>query len=38
MIEIGDAGKYFNDEQTSERQARVTLKYSCTSRFEQLTA
>ena len=37
MIEIGGAGKYLNDEQTSERQARVTLKYSCTSRFEQLT-
>ena len=37
MIEIGGAGKYLNDERTSERQARVTLKYSCTSRFEQLT-
>jgi len=37
MIEIGGAGKYLNDERTSERQARVTLKYSSTSRFEQLT-
>ena len=37
MIEIGGAGKYLNDEQNSERQARVTLKYSCTSRFEELT-
>ena len=37
MIEIGGAGKYLNDERTSERKARVTLKYSCTSRFEQLT-
>ena len=37
LIKIGGAGKYLNDERTSERQARVTLKYSCTSRFEQLT-
>ena len=37
MIEVGGAAKYFNDEQTSERQARVTLKYSSTSRIEQLT-
>ena len=37
LIEIGGAGKYLNDERTSEKQARVTLKYSCTSRFEQLT-
>ena len=37
MIEVGGAAKYLNDERTSERQARVTLKYSSTSRFEQLT-
>lgn len=37
MIEVGGAAKYLNDEKTSERQARVTLKYSSTSRFEQLT-
>ena len=36
MIEVGGAAKYFNDEQTSERQARVTLKYSSISRFEKL--
>ena len=37
MVNIGGTGKYLNDEQTSERQARVILKYSCTLRFEQLT-
>ena len=37
MIEVGGAAEYLNDEKTSERQARVTLKYSSLSRFEQLT-
>jgi hypothetical protein len=37
MIEVGGAGKYLNDEKTHERQARVTLKYSSTTRYEQLT-
>lgn len=37
MIEVGGAAKYLQDDRSSERQARVTLKYSSTSRFEQLT-
>ncbi len=37
MVEINGAAKYLDDDKSSERQARVTLKYSSTSRFEQLT-
>ena len=37
LFEVNGAAKFMNDQQTSEHQSRVTLKYSCTTRFEQLT-
>lgn len=37
MVTVGGAAKFLDDKKYSEQQARVTLKYSSTSRFEQLT-
>lgn len=37
ILEVGGAAKFMNDQTSSQRQSRVTLKYSCTTRFEQLT-
>ena len=37
LFEVNGAAKFINDKQSSEQQSRVTLKYSCTTRFEQLT-
>ncbi|XP_063814157.1 neoverrucotoxin subunit beta-like [Pseudophryne corroboree] len=37
LIEVGGSARYINDTKTSKNQARVTLKYSRTTRFEQLS-
>ena len=37
MVNVSGAAKYLDDKKTSEQQARVTLKYSSTTHFEQLT-
>nr|XP_025039726.1 stonustoxin subunit alpha-like [Pelodiscus sinensis] len=37
MIEVSGSAKYLNDTKTSKQQARVTLRYSATTRFEHLT-
>ncbi len=37
MVDVSGAAKFLNDKQSSEQQARVTLKYSSTTHFEQLT-
>ncbi|XP_075034338.1 uncharacterized protein LOC142095288 [Mixophyes fleayi] len=37
LIEVGGSASYLNDTKTSNSQARVTLKYSRTTRFEQLS-
>ena len=37
LVNVSGAGKYLDDRKSSRNQARVTLKYYCTSRFEQLT-
>ena len=37
MVELGGAAKFFNDKKSSELQARVTLKHSCTTHLEELT-
>lgn len=37
ILEVRGAAKFMNDQTSSQRQSRVTLKYSCTTRFEQLT-
>nr|XP_025035771.1 stonustoxin subunit alpha-like [Pelodiscus sinensis] len=37
LVEVGGSAKYLNDTKTSKHQARVTLQYSTTTRFEQLT-
>ncbi|XP_075773039.1 stonustoxin subunit alpha-like [Pelodiscus sinensis] len=37
LVEVGGSAKYLNDTKTSKQQARVTLQYSATTRFEQLT-
>ncbi|XP_040290001.1 neoverrucotoxin subunit alpha-like [Bufo bufo] len=36
MVEVGGSGKYFTDTKESKKQARVTLKYLRTTRFDQL--
>ncbi|XP_068939518.1 uncharacterized protein [Petaurus breviceps papuanus] len=36
MVEIGGSSKYLNDTKTSQKQARVTLKYSVTTQFSHL--
>uniref|UniRef100_K7F1K8 Fibronectin type-III domain-containing protein n=1 Tax=Pelodiscus sinensis TaxID=13735 RepID=K7F1K8_PELSI len=37
LVEVGGSAKYLNDTKTSKQQARVTLRYSATTRFEHLT-
>ncbi|XP_063819140.1 uncharacterized protein LOC135057172 [Pseudophryne corroboree] len=37
LIKVGGSASYLNDTKTSKNQARVTLKYSRTTRFEQLS-
>ncbi|XP_069087559.1 verrucotoxin subunit beta-like [Pleurodeles waltl] len=37
MIEVGGAAKYLKEMKSSKRQVRVTLQYSATTRFEELT-
>ena len=37
MVHVQGAAKFLNDRQSSRRQARVSLKYKSTTRFEQLT-
>ncbi|XP_078542507.1 verrucotoxin subunit beta-like [Lissotriton helveticus] len=37
MVELGGAANYLTKTKTSKKQARVTLQYSTTTRFEQLT-
>ncbi|OCT73654.1 hypothetical protein XELAEV_18032617mg [Xenopus laevis] len=37
LIDVGGAATYLNDTKTSKHQARVSLKYSRTSRFEYVT-
>ena len=37
MVSVSGAAKYLYDKKSSEQQARVTLKYSSTTHFEQLT-
>ncbi|XP_053571498.1 uncharacterized protein LOC128661244 [Bombina bombina] len=36
LVQVGGAATYMNDNKTSKNQARVTLKYSRTTKFEQL--
>ncbi|CAI8044660.1 Verrucotoxin subunit beta [Geodia barretti] len=37
LVNVSGSAKYLDDRQSSSKQARVTLKYSCTSKFQQLT-
>ncbi|CAH2281690.1 hypothetical protein XELAEV_18003132mg [Pelobates cultripes] len=37
LVQVGGSATYLNDTKSSSRQARVTLKYSRTTRFDQLT-
>uniref|UniRef100_UPI00398F8A51 neoverrucotoxin subunit beta-like n=1 Tax=Pristiophorus japonicus TaxID=55135 RepID=UPI00398F8A51 len=37
LVEVSGSAKYLNDTKTSKQQARVTLNYRATTRFEQLT-
>ena len=37
LVNVSGAAKYLDDRQSSANQARVTLQYSCTSKFQQLT-
>ncbi|XP_051899675.1 uncharacterized protein LOC127585959 [Pristis pectinata] len=37
LVEVKGSAKYLNDSKQSKRQARVTLQYKTTTRFEQLT-
>ena len=37
LVSVSGAAKYLDDRKSSRNQARVTLKYYCTSRLEQLT-
>ncbi|KAK7925147.1 hypothetical protein WMY93_007457 [Mugilogobius chulae] len=37
LVEIEGSAKYLNDQKSSKHQARVTLKYNVTTRFEELT-
>ncbi|XP_072331283.1 uncharacterized protein [Scyliorhinus torazame] len=37
LLEVKGSAKYLNDTKRSKRQARVTLQYRTTTRFEQLT-
>ena len=37
LVNVSGSAKYLDDQKSSKQQARVSLKYSMTSRFEQLT-
>ncbi|KAL7845523.1 hypothetical protein AOLI_G00237150 [Acnodon oligacanthus] len=37
LVEVGGSARYLRDKKSSERQSRVTMQYSQTTRFEQLT-
>ncbi|KAL7852415.1 hypothetical protein SRHO_G00182000 [Serrasalmus rhombeus] len=37
LVEVGGSAKYLCDKKSSDRQSRVTMQYSQTTRFEQLT-
>ncbi|KAM9164507.1 stonustoxin subunit alpha-like isoform 3-T4 [Pangshura tecta] len=37
LVEVSGSAKYLNDTKKSKQQARITLKYSATTNFEQLT-
>ncbi|XP_060940449.1 uncharacterized protein LOC133018152 [Limanda limanda] len=37
LIEVGGSAKYLNDHKTSRNQARVTLKYKATTKFQELS-
>ncbi|XP_056374790.1 neoverrucotoxin subunit alpha-like [Hyla sarda] len=37
MVNVGGSGKFLNDTKESKKQARVTLKYKRTTRFDQLS-
>ncbi|KAL0195186.1 hypothetical protein M9458_008758, partial [Cirrhinus mrigala] len=37
LVEVGGSAKYLHDSKSSKRQSRVTMYYSETSRFEQLS-
>ncbi|XP_010787031.1 verrucotoxin subunit beta-like [Notothenia coriiceps] len=37
LVEVGGSAKYLNDTKTSKNQARVTLKYQATTKFQELS-
>ncbi|XP_053294099.1 uncharacterized protein LOC128454665 [Pleuronectes platessa] len=37
LVEVGGSAKYLNDHKTSRNQARVTLKYETTTKFQELS-
>ncbi|TFK05529.1 slit-like protein 3 protein [Platysternon megacephalum] len=37
LVEVSGSAKYLNDTRKSKQEARITLKYSATTKFEQLT-
>ncbi|XP_073347823.1 verrucotoxin subunit beta-like [Pagrus major] len=37
LVEVDGSAKYLNDHKTSQNQARVTLKYKATTKFEELS-
>ncbi|XP_036420761.1 verrucotoxin subunit beta-like [Colossoma macropomum] len=37
LVEVGGSARYLRDKKSSDRQSRVTMQYSQTTRFEQLT-
>ncbi|KAM8728155.1 uncharacterized protein AB9X84_001550 isoform 1-T2 [Acanthopagrus schlegelii] len=37
LVEVEGSAKYLNDQKTSKNQARVTLKYKATTKFEELS-
>uniref|UniRef100_A0A8C6TGP8 Fibronectin type-III domain-containing protein n=1 Tax=Neogobius melanostomus TaxID=47308 RepID=A0A8C6TGP8_9GOBI len=37
LVEVEGSAQYLNDQKTSKKQARVTLKYNATTRFEELS-
>ena len=37
LVKVAGSAKYLDDRKSSNNQARVTLKYRCTSKFQQLT-
>ncbi|CAJ1073079.1 uncharacterized protein LOC117809023 [Xyrichtys novacula] len=37
LVQVGGSAKYLNDKKTSKNQARVTLKYKTTTKFQELS-